>query len=704
MITIAQILEDEKLKHFVVPEENTPVAKLDVKAAFETLQPREKLYAHFISEASWAGAPIVLEQTSEESLAIFHMLQSTFRSYLQGRDTQEQRAEFWESKRQDKRFQAVVQYAVNIYGNMGNYKSFGDTKFIPRLEMSEFEAVVRESGSTEALSLFDQVKERMYSLREEDLELRFGNSAYYSPNVTREDAELVNEFMEQQKLSPYNTRLFKCKDSGHFELILAATKVGTTGTHEYKGKRITIKTGDYTERLALVRDNLKRAAEYAANDHQRLMMESYVKHFDEGDINDHMDAQRHWIKDIGPSVECNIGFVESYRDPLGVRGEFEGFAAIVNKETSRKFGALVSAAESFIAELPWNKNDANPGKTPFEVDVFRKPDFTALEVLGFSTSGVPAGINIPNYSEIRENEGFKNVSLSNVLSSMPEEEKVTFLADSDQELFQKYRGKSFEVQVGAHELTGHGSLKLLIVNDDGTANFDAENTIDPITGKKVDSWYKAGESYPSRFTDIASTFEECRAECVGIYLSTYAELLKIFGFEGQEADDVMYINWLNMVRAGLLALEFYQPDTDTHGQAHMQARFVILRVLLEASKENGFVKLQKDEHGDLVVTLDRDQIQTVGKQAIFDFLLKLGVYKSIGDVDRGSALYAQYSAVDSEFLTIRKEVLDKKKPRRQFVQCMTKLSTNNDRSEESVELIEFDATAEGLIESFLARF
>lgn len=36
----------------------------------------------------------------------------------------------------------------------------------------------------------------------------------------------------------------------------------------------------------------------------------------------------------------------------------------------------------------------------------------------------------------------------------------------------------------------------------------------------------------------------------------------IFGYEGERADDVAYVNWLSMVRAGLLGLEFYSPETD----------------------------------------------------------------------------------------------------------------------------------------------
>lgn len=157
--------------------------------------------------------------------------------------------------------------------------------------------------------------------------------------------------------------------------------------------------GDHTKEMAVISELHKKAAENATSENQKQMQEAYVKSFETGSLEAFKDSQRFWIKDKGPMVESNIGFVETYRDPQGVRGEWEGFAATVNLDRTKAFGALVAAAESSIPKLPWSKD--------FEKDNFLSPDFSSLEVLSFAGSGIPAGINIVSLQRYLPYDGSK---------------------------------------------------------------------------------------------------------------------------------------------------------------------------------------------------------------------------------------------------------------------------------------------------------
>uniref|UniRef100_A0A8C9TQ51 Dipeptidyl peptidase 3 n=1 Tax=Scleropages formosus TaxID=113540 RepID=A0A8C9TQ51_SCLFO len=681
------------------------ISALDCAEAFRLLSPKEKLYAHYLSRAAWYGGLVVLLQTSSESASIYVLLQRVFRQ----QSPAQLESVAMDAGLSPEEYQAFLVYAAGLYANMGNYKSFGDTKFVPNLSKEKLKALLWQSQAfkdspTEMEALWNSSADLIYSLEDRQKQLGLGDkgiTTYFSGNCCLEDAELAQKFLDSKNLSAYNTRLFKREavaGKNSYEVRLASSTDTRCGKYEFGEAVFTVRRGDYAPLMKKVSENLEKAQAYAANENQRRMLEEYVRSFTFGSVEAHKEGSRYWIKDKGPIVESYIGFIESYRDPFGSRGEFEGFVAIVNKAMSARFGQLVSSAEVLLPELPW--------PSAFEKDTFLKPDFTSLDVLTFAGSGIPAGINIPNYDDIRQTEGFKNVSLGNVLAVAyaTQKEKLTFLDEKDKDLYIKWKGPSFEVQVGLHELLGHGSGKLFVQDEKGNFNFERQNVRNPETGELISSWYKGNETWDSKFSTIASSYEECRAECVGLYLCLNKQVLSIFGHEGEDAEDVVYVNWLTMVRAGLLGLEFYTPDSQSWRQAHMQARFVILRVLLETGE--GLVTLQEttgaDGRPDALITLDRAKIHTVGKSAIQRFLCKLQVHKSTADVDGGRALYDRYSAVTSsgshDFLRLRETVLLRKEERKMFVQANTRING------ETVELVEYEGSATGLIRSFAEKF
>jgi len=356
-------------------------------------------------------------------------------------------------------------------------------------------------------------------------------SEYYpdSLDITKEEIAKVHT-ETGGKFSPENTRLRKRTVDGKstFELLVASADEG-----KEKVGDVDVVLGDHKDAMKRIVAECDAAMEAALNDTQRGMFEKYSESFKTGSIGAHKESQKLWVQDKGPKVESNLGFIESYRDPHGIRAEWEGFAAMVNQDQTKKFGELVARASEFIPRLPWGDE--------FEKDTFLKPDFTSLEVLSFCASGIPAGINIPNYDDIRQNHGFKNVSLGNILSAKAPNEKVTFVKDSDLALFESLKGSAFEVQVGIHELLGHGTGKLLQEVEKGKYNFDVGNPpVSPVTGEKIKTWYGVGETWGGVFGSIAASYEECRAECVAMYLGGEKDLLKIFGFTDEsekKADD-----------------------------------------------------------------------------------------------------------------------------------------------------------------------
>ena len=301
--------------------------------------------------------------------------------------------------------------------------------------------------------------------------------------------------------------------------------------------------------------------------------------------------------------------------------------------------------------------------------------------------------------------GFKNVCLGNVLSAKAPNEPIPFIRPDDLSLYQSNRDEAFEVQVGIHELLGHGTGKLLQETAPGVFNFDVGSPpISPVTSKPCTTWYKFSQTWSGVFGAISSSYEECRAECVAMALSCDFEILKIFGFgDGtvdmdSKAGEVLYASYLSMARAGIVALEFWDPKSKKWGQAHMQARYSILRTFLDAG--DGFAKLDysKEDLSDLTIKLDKHKILSHGRPAVENYLQKLHVFKCTADLEAGKKLYDQMTHVDEWWGTlVRDEVIRRRSARKIYVQA------NTFEKDGKVALKEYAPTLEGMIQSFAER-
>lgn len=65
------------LKVYTLPNDQ-PIVLLDCDKVFNALTNKEKLYAHYLSQAAWFGSLINFVQTSPESPAIFAILHNIY--------------------------------------------------------------------------------------------------------------------------------------------------------------------------------------------------------------------------------------------------------------------------------------------------------------------------------------------------------------------------------------------------------------------------------------------------------------------------------------------------------------------------------------------------------------------------------------------------------------------------------------------------
>lgn len=641
---------------FKVPEEIKAV-HVDCEKPFTELSEKSKKYAEAFFKASYSGLKIIARQISIESPGLLDLIKKMFTKYDFNNLTKCKKFSEYEKTQ-------FLNYWGFVCGNGGNYKSHGDSKFIPNLSKKTMSEIMKECFPKYFKS-YKKLEYKIFSLNPSEKLMGYpetNTSMYLMHNytydvLTKDEIQIVNEFMASQGVEGWNTRLLKHRYSNGrivFAILVASSKNNpqlANKMYKYKGLDISYIFEDHFPELERVVKHLKDALKYSSNEHQTNMIKNYIKHFESGDINLHKESQRHWIKDVGPEVETNIGFIENYRDPDGVRAEFEGFVAVVNKEQSKKYSLLVENADKFLPLLPWDN--------VFEKDKFSKPDYTSLDVLGFCTSGCPIGINIPNYDDIRVSEGFKNVSLSNIMSlrnSNPDEDPE-FIPKHFAQTYKDNSDRSLTIGVACHELIGHGSGKLFMEDKDKNLNVDRT-----FLEKNNYGYYKYGETWGTKFGRLASSYEECRAESIALYYACCREVVKIFGIDESSFLDNLKTQWLAMMVGAIRGSVTYNQEEKTWLQAHSQARFVIYKVLKEAGLVN-FKIINKNGKENLEVDMKLDEILTTGKEALGKFLNKLQIYKATADVKNGCEMYTKYSTVDEEDLKIFNIYNKIKKPR-----------------------------------------
>lgn len=118
-------------------------------------------------------------------------------------------------------------YSAGVLNNCGNFHSFGDTKFIPEISENAFGIIVRSSNnfhqySTLINDLLNNVSPFIFGHEGVLSRIGFpweGSTGYYSGSLSKEEIDLLDDFLKIINIDTLNTRLVKVSDKRYAVLI-----------------------------------------------------------------------------------------------------------------------------------------------------------------------------------------------------------------------------------------------------------------------------------------------------------------------------------------------------------------------------------------------------------------------------------------------------------------------------------------------------
>lgn len=575
---------------------------------FDELSLNQKKLVYYLNEAALQGRDILFDQNGKYNLAIRSTLEAIYKNYKGDKESPD--------------YKAFETYLKQVWFGNGIHHHYSMDKFVPAFSreffVSQVKAVpaedlplaegqtVDELITTLSPVIFDTniMSKRVNQAQGEDLILTSANNLY--EGVTQQEVEeYYNKLKDPNDLTPVsyglNSKLIK-KDGQLVEL-------------PYKAD------GLYGEAITKIIYWLKKAEEVAENDGQKAHIGKLISFYETGNLKTFDEYSILWAEDTISQVDFVNGFIESYGDPLGMKGAWESLVNFKNMEASHRTEIISENAQWF--------EDNSPVDSRFKKEKVKGVSakvITAAILAGDCYPSTPIGINLPNANWIRATHGSKSVTIENITDAYDEAAKGNGFnkefaySQAEIESMDKYLTITDKLHTDLHECLGHGSGKLLPGVD------------------------------PDALKAYGSTLEEARADLFALYYLADKKLIELGILDNPDAYKSEYYKY---IMNGLMTqLTRIEPGKNIE-EAHMRNRKLISEWAYKHGKDENVIEYVKRDGKTYLKINDYDKLRELfGK-----LLAEVQRIKSEGDFEAGMKLVEEYAVkVDPE---IHKEVLER---------------------------------------------
>lgn len=574
---------------------------------FEQLTPQQKGLIYYLSEAAIWGRDITTDQQGKYNLQIRSLLESIYKN-LQANG---------ELNDSSKDVQGFNTYIRQVWFGNGIYHHYSKDKFTPRFSEKWLrEQVAKSNAKKMSKSKLDEICKVIFDptvlpkgvnlSADADVVVTSAHN-FYGDGVTQKDAE---DFYAKMKASRSGNELPM--------FGLNSTLVKKNGKLSEDVWKVG---GKYGKSLTKIVENLTKASEYAENEKQKDVILKLVKYFKSGDLDDFDRYSIAWVGSLEGMVDFICGFIETYGDPMGMKGTYEGIVQYKDLEATKRTNTISTNAQWFEDHSPVDPRFRKPTVKGITATVIN----TAM-LAGDSYPSTPIGVNLPNSDWIRANYGSKSVTISNITDAYNKAAHGNgfaqeFVIDEEtRQLLEKYGDDCDYLHTDLHECLGHASGQLLPDTD------------------------------PDALKNYSSTNEESRADLFALYYLADSKLIELGLLPNEEAYKASYYS--QMMNGLMTQLVRIKPG-DNIEEAHMRNRALIANWCYEKGQKDNVMQLVKRDGKTYLKINDYKALRGLVAQ----LLAEIQRIKSEGDFEACKNLVEAYGVkVNPE---LHKEVLER---------------------------------------------
>lgn len=594
-----------------------------------TLQQKELVY--YLSQAALEGRDILWDQHNRYNLTIRRVCEALYENYMGDKSNDN-----W------KQFET---YLKQLWMANGIHHHYSEDKILPAFPQEYFVSLVKSvdpgrmpfrdgMAADETLNeilpvMFDPnvMPKRMSQAAGSDIVATSAVNFY--EGVTQKEVE---DFYNAMKDPADNTPVSHGLNS-------KVTKIDGQITEQ-----VWKLGGMYDRAIERIVGWLEKASKVAENNEQKETIRTLIDYYRTGNLKTFDDYSVKWVEDTVSRVDFINGFIETYTDPLGMKGTWESLVNFKSEEASERTRIISENAQWFEDNSPIDDRFKKE-----EVKGISAKVITAAILGGDTYPATPIGINLPNADWIRRDHGSKSVTIDNITFAYAKAAEGNGFDEefmwSDAEIAQakEYGTLTDNLHTDLHECLGHGSGKLL---------------------PGVDS--DALRAY-------GSPLEETRADLFALYYLADPKLVELGLLPNNDAYKTQYYYYI--MNGAMTQLTRIQPGKDIE-QAHMRNRALISNWVIEKGKADSVVVMQQRDGKTHVVINDYDKLRSL----FGELLTEVQRIKSEGDYEAGKELVEAYGVKVNP--TLHQEVLTRYAaldiaPYKGFVNPVYKLVTDD---------------------------